>query len=161
MNDHDHEHAMLAAINAARASRGVHALAADEQLAAAARRHAADLRDNPALIASGNYHTGSDGSTIGERIARAGYDAAQWGEVVAWGWGSAIGPAVAWWLNSPGHVGYILATNVSDIGVGYAAGGAWGAYWCVDFGRRVAPGPPPELPPMGYVPVVVGVGGGG
>lgn len=154
----DHALAMLQAINAARVERGLHALTADEQLAAAAQGHAADLRDNPALIASGQYHTGSDGSTIGERIARAGYVAARYAEVTAWGWQGAVGPAVAWWLNSPGHVGYVLADDVADVGVGYASGGPWGAYWCVNFGRRVAPVPPPPPPPRPYtshVPVVV------
>ena len=38
----DHEHAMLQAINAARVERGLDALAADDQLAAAAQRHARD-----------------------------------------------------------------------------------------------------------------------
>jgi hypothetical protein len=151
----DHEQAMLAAINAARVARGLHALAADGQLTEAARGHASDLRDHPALIASGQYHTGSDGSTIGQRIARAGYDAAQYAEVTAWGWQGRVAPALDWWLNSPGHVGYILATNVSDIGVGFASGGPWGAYWTVNTGRRVAP-PEPPRPYTSHVPVVVG-----
>lgn len=154
----EHELAMLAAINAARARRGVRVLAADEQLAAAAAGHAADLRDNPALIQSGEYHTGSDGSSIGERIARAGYVATRYGEVTAWGWGGAVAQALMWWLNSPGHVGYILATDVVDVGVGFAAGGAWGGYWCVNTGRRAAaaPGPEPERPYTSHVPIVVG-----
>lgn len=59
----EHEYAMLAAINAARAARGLHALMADERLGDAAGRHAADLASHPGLL-----HTGSDGSSIDQRI---------------------------------------------------------------------------------------------
>ena len=154
----DHELAMLAALNAARVERGVHALTADGQLATAAQGHADDMRDNPGIVNSGDYHTGSDGSTIGERIARAGYQAARYSEVTAWGWQGAVGPALEWWLFSPGHVGYVLAGDVADVGIGYATGGQWGAYWCVNFGRRSALVPPPPPLPRPYtshVPVVV------
>ncbi len=64
----EHEYAMLAAINAARAARGLHALMADERLGDAAGRHAADLASHPGLL-----HTGSDGSSIDQRIRAAGY----------------------------------------------------------------------------------------
>jgi uncharacterized protein YkwD len=149
----DHELAMLQAINAARVERGLHALAANAPLATAAERHAQDMAAHPGIV-----HIGSDGSTIEERIRGAGYAPVAFGEVVAWGWQGEVAPALAWWLNSPGHALYLLAANVSDIGVGYAAGGAWGAYWAVDFGRRVAPVPPAPAPAV-FVPVVVGGGG--
>lgn len=148
---------MMDAINAARVERGLHALAADGQLAAAARSHAVDMAIHPGII-----HEGSDGSTIGQRIAEAGYVAARFGEVVGWGFLGDIAPMVAWWLNSPEHVGYVLSPEYSDIGVGYAAGlGPWQHYWCIDMGRRATPAPPPEPPPLprpytSHVPVVVG-----
>ena len=60
--------------------------------------------------------------------------------MVAWGWGGEVAPALAWWLNSPAHVGYVLATEYTEIGVGYATGlGPWGHYWAVDFGQQAAP----------------------
>ena len=74
----DHEYNMLQAINAARAARGVHALMADQQLADAAGRHAADLAAHPWLTEGVAYHTGSDGSSIEQRIREAGYAPAQW-----------------------------------------------------------------------------------
>jgi hypothetical protein len=155
----DHEHAMLQAINAARVERGLHALAADDQLAAAAQRHARDMAYHPGLV-----HEGSDGSTIGQRIADAGYVAARYGEIVAWGWQGRVDGPVTWWLASPDHVGYLLSAEYSDIGVGHATGlGPWQHYWAVDMGRRrVAAPPPPEPPPVprprpytSHVPVAV------
>ena len=157
------EQAMLDALNAARAARGVGALRGDERLAAAARRHAADLAAHPGLL-----HTGSDGSTIGQRVAESGYAALAYGEVVGWGWQGAIPPMVDWWLNSPAHVGYVLDAEMRDVGVGYATGlGPWGHYWAVDFGRPTAeekPAPPgvePPAPPghVVYAPIVVGGAG--
>ena len=157
----EHEYAMLTAINAARATRGVHALVADERLGDAARRHAADLASHPGLL-----HTGSDGSSIDQRIRAAGYAPARWAEVVGYGFGGDIAPMVDWWLSSPEHVGIVLDAGMTDIGVGYAQGlGPWGHYWAVDFGRPVeAPQPPQEPPPSdatprpyhSHVPVVIG-----
>lgn len=154
----EQELAMLAAINAARVERGVHALAAEGRLAAAARVHAADMGAHPGLV-----HVGSDGSTIEERVRRAGYAPARWGEVVAWGWQGEVGPAVAWWLASPDHVGYVLSADFTEIGVGYAVGaGPWGHYWVVDLGRPVDGAPPaPPRPYVSYAPVVVGAPTGG
>jgi len=162
----DHEYNMLQAINAARAARGVHALMADQQLADAAGRHAADLAAHPWLTEGVAYHTGSDGSSIEQRIREAGYAPAQWREVVGWGWGGDIGQMAQWWLSSPAHVGIILSADMTDIGVGYATGGApWFSYWCVDFARPVeAPQPPQEPPPSdapplpyhSHVPIVIG-----
>ena len=82
----DHEHAMLAAINAARVERGVHALVADEvAAAAAARRHAQDIATHPGLV-----HIGSDGTNGGERLLQEGYYWQAWLEAVGWGWGGSL-----------------------------------------------------------------------
>jgi uncharacterized protein YkwD len=40
------------------------------------------------------------------------------------------------WMNSPGHRANILSGQTWEIGVGYAAGGAYSHYWVQDFGRR-------------------------
>lgn len=145
----DHELAMLAAINAARVERGIHALVADAQLAQAARGHAEDMSRHPGMV-----HEGSDGSDGGERIMAAGYEWSRWAEVVAWGWQGEVAPVVAWWLNSASHVGYILSREVHDIGVGFATGGQWGAYWTVNMGRRAST--PKPRPYTSHVPVVIG-----
>ena len=149
----DPEHAMLSAINTARVERGLHALAANAQLAAAAERHAQDMATHPGIV-----HIGSDGSSIEERIRGAGYAPVAFGEVVAWGWQGEVAPALEWWLNSPGHVGYVLSPEYTEIGVGYATGlGPWGHCWAVVMARPVAVAPPPPTlrPYTSYVPVVV------
>jgi uncharacterized protein YkwD len=126
----DHERAMMDAINAARVERGLHALRHDARLASAAYGHAVDLSRHPGLL-----HTGSDGSTILERILRAGYNASWHYEVVGWGYQGEIWPMLNWWLGSPSHAAILYDSNVTDCGVGYvyAPGTVWGHYWCVDF----------------------------
>ena len=125
------EQAMLDALNAARAARGVGALRGDERLAAAARAHSEDMAAHPGMV-----HYGSDGSDGGERMRRAGYAWTTWGEVVGWGFEGQIEPMVNWWLNSPEHARRILDADMVDAGIGYATGlGPWGHYWTVNLAR--------------------------
>lgn len=158
MNEQERE--MVEAINAVRAARGKPAVRPNDRLTEAARRHAADMARHPGIV-----HTGSDGSGIGERIAATGYRADKYGEVVGWGFGGDARRMVDWWLNSPDHISYLLDADMTEAGVGYAAGlGPWGHYWTVDFGRPVTeerPAPPgtepPAVPPhVVYAPIVVG-----
>ena len=142
----ENEHAMLSAINAARVGRGLQALRLDPRLSNAAYGHAVDLSRNPGLL-----HTGSDGSTILERILAAGYNASWHYEVVGWGWDGRIEPMLNWWLDSPSHAAIVYDSNVTDCGVGYvyAPGTQWGHYWCVD----MAAGDSEAARPFGvYVP---------
>ena len=156
----DHELAMLQAINAARVERGVHALAANANAAAAARRHAADMAYHPGLV-----HIGSDGTDGGARLLQEGYYWSSWLEATGWGFEGRIEPMVMWWLSSPEHRGIVLSADMVDIGVGYATGlGPWRHDWTLDFGRRRDGIPPPPEPPppptprpyTSYAPVVVG-----
>lgn len=129
---------MTAAINAVRVGRGLPALLPAGELGAAARRQAADLAASPQIILSGDFHTGSDGSTIGQRARDAGYDPLEAREVVGWGFEGEVQPMVNWWLASPSHVGIVLDAGMRDVGVGYvyAPGSMWSHYWCVVFGRQ-------------------------
>lgn len=160
----EHEQAMVEAINGVRARRGLPALLPAAELTEAARRHAADLATHPAIIEGGEFHIGSDGSTIGQRIREAGYAPTFYLEATGWGFGGDVVPMLDWWLKSPAHVGIVLDGHVREMGVGYVAapGSPWGHYWCVDFGRRVEipePEPTPRPGPYSsYVPVVVGGG---
>ena len=123
------EYAMLSAINAARVERGLHALRHDARLSNAAYGHAVDLSRHPGML-----HEGSDGSTILERILRAGYNASWHYEVVGWGFNGDIPPMVQWWIDSPAHAAILYDSNVTDIGVGYvyAPGTQWSHFWVVD-----------------------------
>ena len=143
------EQDMIDMINGARTSRGLSFLRADERLTTAAWIHANDIAQHPGL-----GHVGSDGSTIGERIARSGYRATHFGEITGWGFSGQIAPMVDWWLASPDHAPRLLDPAMTDIGAGYAPGlGAWGHYWTVD----MATGDGGEY--AAYAPVTMAGGG--
>lgn len=152
---------MLERINAVRLEHGLPALRESAILAEAARRQAVDLSRNQWLIDSGRWHEGADGSSIADRLRRAGYYPAGWLEIVGWGWGGDAGQMFGWWMNSPVHRDVILSAEVTEAGSVYlyAPGSWWGHYWCVDFGRpvgQVVVGTP--RPYSVHVPVVVAPG---
>jgi hypothetical protein len=150
---------MLDAINSARAGRGLPPLMPNSQLAEAASGHARDLAANPYLIETGQYHTGSDGSTIEQRIRATGYQPLQWSEICGWGFSGDPEAMVDWWTNSQAHAKYLYADNVNEVGIGwvYAPGSEWGTYWAINMGRQAgsptAPPPEPEPCPPDAPPV--------
>ena len=149
---------MINRINAARAANGLPPLSASLQLANAAARHSGDLASSPWLIDSGNWHDGSDGSTVLDRIRREGYEPVQWRENVGWGWGGDNDTMFNWWMASPIHRAAILSPQVDEIGIGYlyAPGSMWVHYWTAVFARRRVTEPEPARPWGVHVPVVVG-----
>jgi len=116
-------------INNARAQNGLPALAINPQLAVAAQAHSIDMACFGFL-----GHNGSDGSSIYERIAAAGYTSSYSEEII---YGSGY-PQTAfnWWMNDQIHRDAILNPNVIEMGIGYAyvADTAYGGYYTVDFG---------------------------
>jgi uncharacterized protein YkwD len=125
--------AVLSQINATRAANGCGLVAANPQLTASAVRHANDMLENGV-----EDHTGSDGSSLVQRVTDAGYAPyATLGEIVFWGTGSGGTPAAAvtWWMNSPGHRAIITDCELTDAGFSAVSNGnkmtAAG-----DFGKR-------------------------
>jgi uncharacterized protein YkwD len=119
--------------NAERQKAGCAPLTVVAELNQAAQSHSQDM-------ATHNFvgHIGSDGSTVTDRLERAGY--VGWWEVaenVAAGQPTAEA-AVAWWMNSPGHRANILNCRLKDIGVGYATNpnSTYRVYWTENFGSR-------------------------
>jgi uncharacterized protein YkwD len=113
--------AVLSQINATRAANGCGPVAANPQLTAAAARQANDM-----LVKGVQGHTGSDGSTLAQRVADAGYVAyAKLGEIVFWSTGPGGTPAaaVAWWMNSPGHRAIITDCELTDAGFSAVSSG--------------------------------------
>ena len=131
---------MIDRINEIRAAHGLPALTENGAPTQAAHDRAADLARNDWLIEQRRWHDGSDGSTIGARLTRAGYRGARWLEVVGWGWGGDESRMMDWWLASPVHRDAILSPDVTEMGsVRLAAPGSdWGYYWAVEFARPVA-----------------------
>lgn len=122
------EDEVTALINRERSKAGCGSVRTDERIRTAARAHSTDMAKN-------NYfsHTGLDGSSFVDRLARAGYprDAAA-GENIAYGYATAQ-EVVTGWMNSDGHRKNILNCSAKATGVGLAYGGT--AYWTQLFGR--------------------------
>jgi uncharacterized protein YkwD len=120
-------------INQARTNAGLPALAVNAQLAAAAQAHSIDMACYSLLS-----HTGSDASTIQQRIAASGYASTYSVEMIYGGYGAYPQTAFTWWMNDPTHNAVIFNTSVTEIGAGYAyvEDSAHGNYYTVDFGRQ-------------------------
>lgn len=118
-------------INEHRAAYGLAALAWNATLARAAQLHADDC-----YARGWCGHTGSDGSTMKDRIIRQGYDPVRWSE--CWAWYGTPEMAVAMWMdetppNDP-HRRTILSTWLTEVGVGVVSGNGRGYYFIADFG---------------------------
>jgi uncharacterized protein YkwD len=112
-------------VNAERAKAGCRPLTVNAELMKAAQAHSADMAAHQNMS-----HTGSDGSSPGDRITRAGYVWSAYGENVAYGYATAD-QVMTGWMNSPGHRANILNCSYQEIGVGLAQPGS---YWTQDFG---------------------------
>jgi uncharacterized protein YkwD len=100
------------------------------------------------MVANGYFsHYGPTGSTVGSRLAEAGYLARAStyivGENIGGGSGRSGSPLAILqaWMHSPPHRANILDAGFHDVGVGVASGypaggGAWAATYTLDFGMR-------------------------
>jgi len=111
--------ALLAEVNAVRAAQGRAPLEPDAALARAAAGHA------DALVASGSFsHLGPDGSSLADRLDRAGYGPCRAAENLARG---QAGPTevVGDWLGSRGHRRNLLHPELTELGAARGAGDLW------------------------------------
>ena len=131
--------------NAQRVGNGCQPFNLSPQISAAAQAHSQDMALNDFIS-----HTGSDGSSFGQRLTRAGYSWSLAAENIAAGQ-STPAAIVAAWMGSPSHRANILNCALHDIGVGYyyqaddqanvrlsngKTGGPFRHYWTQDFGSR-------------------------
>jgi uncharacterized protein YkwD len=121
------EGAVLAIVNNERAKAGCKALTVDGRLAAAARKHSADMVKRHYFS-----HTTPDGVTMAKRIDNEGYRWSTIGENIAAGQPNATEVMKAW-MNSPGHRANILNCKFQQIGIGVAFDGRR-PVWTQDFG---------------------------
>ncbi|MGW7688266.1 CAP domain-containing protein [Streptomyces asiaticus] len=112
-------------VNSERSKAGCEPLTVNAKLTKAAQDHSEDMAAH-----SNMSHTGSDGSSPGDRIERAGYSWRAYGENVAYGYDSPKS-VMEGWMNSSGHKANILNCDFKEIGVGLAQPGN---YWTQDFG---------------------------
>lgn len=116
---------ILRLVNTERGKAGCQPLTLNATLTKAAQANSDDMAAQRNMS-----HTGSDGSSPGDRITRAGYTWSSYGENVAYGYTTAD-QVMAGWMSSPGHRANILNCSFKEIGVGLAQPGS---YWTQDFG---------------------------
>ena len=98
-------------------------LAIEGRLTAAAQGHAADM------LATGELsHTGSNGSSLKDRVEDQRYQWSRLAENVAWGFED-VATVVDGWLGSPGHCENMMDPDLTELGVGRAD-----LYWVQVFG---------------------------
>jgi uncharacterized protein YkwD len=119
------EEQILALVNAERADEGCAALVADEDLAAVARAHSADMRDRDYF-----GHVDRAGLDSFDRTEAAGVDARA--ENIAMGQPDAEALMDSW-MDSSGHRANILDCSLTSLGVGVAEGSG-GPWWTLLLG---------------------------
>lgn len=119
---------VIALTNAQRAAAGLSPLSANGALTAAAAAHSKDQAAHNKMT-----HTGSNGSTLSQRISAAGFAWHTIGENVAMGYGSADS-VMDGWMNSAGHRANILKADFTSIGVAVAYSADGTPYWTMDLG---------------------------
>jgi uncharacterized protein YkwD len=100
-----------------------------DQLNQAAQLHTEDMVKN-------NFfdHTGSNSSSVGDRVSNTGYNWGAVGENIAQG--SATAQATMdQWINSPGHCKNMMSPDFTQLGVGYAENAAGSPHWTQVFAR--------------------------
>lgn len=134
--------ALVCVVNRERARRGRAPLGESGLLGSAAAGHSADM-----VARKFFSHTGSNGSSLRQRVARTGYtrgrSAAYVGEALAWAFGSYAAPAqiVSSFLASAEHRRTLLDRRFRDVGIGLVLGSPerglpGGATATLTFGRR-------------------------
>ena len=100
-------------------------------LASAAAAHSADMAANNLFS-----HTGSDGSSLADRVNAAGYAWSAIAENIAAG-NSTATATVSQWVDSAPHCQAMMSATYVEVGGScmYKAGTAYGYYWTIDLGR--------------------------
>lgn len=105
-----------------------------DNLAMAAYLHSEDMALNNFFS-----HTGSDGSSVGQRISRQGYPWSTYGENIAVAYPT-VSSVIQGWLESEGHCRNMMNPAFTEIGAGYAIGPFGGdpdaRYWTFDLADR-------------------------
>ncbi len=129
---------LAARVNRERVTRGLAPLALNAKLTAAAQAHAEDVARNSRTGSAQEGHGGSDGSTVFDRVARAGYGAYSWGRRLGenWAWYRSAAEALAMWMESAPHRANILHQLYREMGIGIAPNSAGGFVYIIDFGSQ-------------------------
>jgi hypothetical protein len=130
--------------NKQRVQSGLEPLTMNSQLAAAAQNHTTSMALDDFFS-----HTGSDGSSMSDRIANQGYNFSYAAENIGVGYANPEA-AIEGWMNSTGHRENLLNSNLTEIGVGYyylendPGQVTYNHYWTQVFGTSQNSSPPPS-----------------
>ncbi len=106
----------------------------NKKLEAAAQEHSIDMALNNFFS-----HTGSDGSSAGDRLLAHGYKWSMWGENIYYETGyspdAPASNAFNAWLNSPGHCKNMMDASFTEMGASKSITKDGVAYWTQDFAR--------------------------
>ncbi len=119
--------ALLVAHNRERKQEKLGPLKLSPKLCESAAIHARDMAGHEKLD-----HTGSDGSTVVDRVKRVGYIYVRVGENIANGQ-KTVNQVMDTWMKSPGHRANILA-DFTEMGAARVEDDEGMNYWCVNFG---------------------------
>ncbi len=114
--------------NAVRAQHGLAPLTIQSQLVQAAQAHSNDQAAHQRMS-----HTGSNGSTMADRVDATGYTWSRIAENVAAGQRNAQTVTEAW-LGSPGHRANMLNGSLAHVGVAVAYSSNGTPYWTMVLG---------------------------
>jgi uncharacterized protein YkwD len=120
---------VAALVNARRIEHGLRPLRLHAAVHRAAQNHSRDQARMQLMT-----HTGSDGSSCGDRLTRQGYRWSAWGENVAMGYPTARAVVRAW-MHSAGHRANILNARFRHVGVGLSWSADGTPYWTLDLAR--------------------------
>lgn len=112
-------------LNVRRAENGLPPLSPSAKLSVAAQVHVQDMAKNGFFS-----HTGSDNSSVGDRVRAQGYNFCFVAENIAQGQKTAA-ETMQSWMDSPGH----RQNNLSPKATEYGAARGAGDYWVLVFGR--------------------------
>jgi uncharacterized protein YkwD len=108
-------------------------LAWSDTLARAAAGHARDMAERRRMA-----HAGSDGSTGGDRLQRAGYDWQQWAENLGQGVRT-VDELMRLWAASPRHCENLMLPGLQDVGLACVEVGDRRPYWSMTLGASRDP----------------------
>lgn len=121
-----------ALLNNVRAANSANAVTYDSRLALAAQGHAVDL------VANNRFsHTGTNGSTYGDRAIAQGYNYSLIGENIARGQ-QTVQSAMTDWTNSPLHHANNIEPGFEDFGLGVTGTGS-NKTWVLVLGAEQQP----------------------
>lgn len=118
--------------NAFRVQNGLQPFRYSSLLAASAERHSQDMAETGII-----EHTGSDGSTVRQRVADTGYGDWPTDEVV-FGGVATVDDAWHFWTTDPHHRVVLLNPKLLEAGSSVDKGSRGTVYYTMDFGARPA-----------------------